>query len=285
MGMLILYTQGREDFPGLSRAFIPMLSELFTYITTHCQQYVRHMDYLYEAIAMRGRYRRNRSAWQPHLDHTRRFVLSAVDACKSRNKVVVLGAGLLLDVPLDELSSMFREVILADIVFLPEVGRSVKRYSNVKLVQHDVTNTAEKLHANILQSISDLPESRPNVPAIDQDTNLVISLNILSQLWVMPRAYTLKMLPRIDEELIDDWCKQLVEQHYAWLRSLPCAVGLVADHEFVKRDQQGRVVSRGSTIFSLVLPEPDEAWTWNIAPIREERRYFSKELIVGAWHW
>jgi hypothetical protein len=35
--------------------------------------------------------------------------------------VVVLGAGLLLDVPLNALSSLFREVVLVDIVFLPEV--------------------------------------------------------------------------------------------------------------------------------------------------------------------
>jgi len=260
-----------------------MISELFTYITTPCPRYVRHMDYLYEAIAMRGRYRRNRAAWKSHLDHTRRFALSAAEACTNRNKVVVLGAGLLLDVPLDELSTMFREVILSDIVFLPEVRRSVRHYSKVKLVQHDVTGMAEQLHANVLRGTRDLPWASPDVPAIDKDTNLVISLNILSQLWVMPRAYALKKLSELDEELIDDWCARTVEAHYAWLRSLPCAVCLVADQEFMKRDKEGKVVSQGSTIFGLALQEPDASWIWNIAPVREEGQYFSKELIVGAW--
>jgi len=260
-----------------------MLFELFTYLTTRCPQYVRHMDYLYEAIAMRGRYKRNRAAWQLHLENSRRFILSSAEKCSSRQKVVVLGAGLLLDVPLEELSSLFREVVLVDIVFLSEVRKSVRRFSNVTLVQHDVTNMAAKLYSDILRNIRDLPESMPNVAAIDKDTDLVISLNILSQLWVMPRAYALKKLPRIDDEVMDDWCKQIVEAHYTYLRTLPCAVCLVADHEYVKRDKEGNVISQGSTIFDLVLPKPEVSWTWDIAPRNEESQYASKELIVGAW--
>jgi uncharacterized UPF0146 family protein len=260
-----------------------MLFELFTYLTTRCPQYARHMDYLYEAIAMRGRYKRNRAAWQPHLVNSRRFILSSVEKCRNRQKVVVLGAGLLLDVPLEELSSLFREVVLVDIVFLPEVRKSVKRFNNVALVQHDVTNMAEKLYSNIFHGLRDLPESMLKVATIDQNTDLVISLNIMSQLWVMPRAYALKKLARIDEELVDDWCKQIVASHYAYLRSLSCAVCLIADHEYVKRDKEGKVVSQGSTIFDLVLPEPELSWTWNISPRNEESQYASKELVVGAW--
>jgi hypothetical protein len=65
---------------------------------------------------------------------------------------------------------------------------------------------------------------------------------------------------------------------------MPCDVCLVADHEFVKRDQEGCIVSRGSTVSGLVLPEPDASWTWNIVPMGEKRQYLSKELYVGAWH-
>jgi len=261
-----------------------MLSELFTYVTTPCPQYVRHMDYLSEAIAMRGRYKRNRAAWQPHLEHTRRFVLSAAEKCQTRSKAVILGAGLLLDVPIEELSSMFQEVVLLDIVFLPEVRKSIKRYRNAKLVQHDVTNMAEKLHNNILRGLRELPKADPLISEIDENTSLVVSLNILSQLWVMPRSYALKKLPGLSEEHVDDWCREIVKSHYAFLLSMPCAVCLVADHEFVKRDRKGSIVSRGSTIAGLALPEPDASWTWNILPMGEDRQYLSKELIVGAWH-
>ena len=60
-------------------------------------------------------------------------------------------------------------------------------------------------------------------------------------------------------------------------------VCLIADHEFVKRDQEGRIVSQGSTIAGLTLPEPKASWTWNIVPLGEKDRFLSKELEVGVW--
>jgi len=260
-----------------------MLYEFFTSLTTACPQYVRHMDYLYEVIAMRSRYLRNRTAWEPHLENTRCFVLSSAEECRNRSKAVVLGSGLMLDVPLKELSSMFREVVLLDIVLLPEVRRSIGQYSNVKLIQHDVTNMAETLYDNIHRGILELPHAAPLVPEIDSSTGLAVSLNILSQLWVMPRAYALKKLRNLDEERVDDWCRQIVESHYAFLTSLPCTVCLVADHEFIQRDRQGTIVSRGSTIAGLTLPPPDTSWIWDIIPMGENRQFLSKELTVGAW--
>ncbi len=263
----------------------PMLSELFTYLTTPCPQYVRHMDYLTETIAMRRRYRRNRAAWSPHLERSREFVLDAAERCRDRSKVVILGAGLLLDVPLADLSKMFREVVLLDIVLLPEISRMMKKYGNVKYTQNDVTNMAEKLYNNIRQGIRELPGARPGTPDLVEHAGLVVSLNILSQLWVVPRAYALRKLPAfIDEEKLADWCRQIVESHYAFLQSLKCPVCLVADHEFVKRDREGRIVSRGTTVADLSLPDPQASWTWNIAPMGGDSRSLSKELNVGAWH-
>ena len=260
-----------------------MLSELFTHLTTSCPQYVRHMDYLSETIAMRQRYRRNRASWQPHLERSRRFVLDAAGRCTNRSRAVILGAGLLLDVPLAELSAMFREVVLLDIVLLPEVRRTIKKYGNVNFIRNDVTNMAEKLYNDIRRGVREFPNAATGID-LAEDAGLVVSLNILSQLWVVPRAYALRKLPRIDEEQLDDWCRQIVESHYAFLRTLPCPVCLVADHEFVKRDRGGRIISRGSTIAGLPLPVPQESWTWVIAPMGEDSRFFSKELNVGAWH-
>ena len=260
-----------------------MLYELYTYFTTPCPHYVRHMDYLNEASALKSRYQRNRTAWQPHLEQTRQAILSAAEESRKRTKVVILGSGLLLDVPLKELSSLFREVVLLDIVFLPEVYKRVKRYGNVRLVQHDVTNMAQRLYENIRSGHPEFPTAAPSVAEIDENTGLVVSLNILSQLWVMPRAYALKKLRNLDEEDVDDWCKQITGSHYAFLQQLTCPVCLIADHEFVKRDQEGRIISQGSTIAGLALPEPKTSWTWNIVPLGGKDRFLSKELKVGVW--
>ncbi len=261
-----------------------MLLDLFTHLTTSCSPCVRRLGYLDETVAMRGRYRRNRTEWQPHLDSTYAFVLAVAEKVQNRNKVVVLGSGLLLDVPLAELSAMFREVVLMDIVCLPEVRRQIKGYGNVSFIKHDVTNIAERLYMNRQQGTNELPKAVPAPSEIDKGAGLVVSLNILSQLWVIPRTFAAKQRPVLPHDQVEDWCRQLVESHYASLRSMSCGVCLVADHEFIKRDNGGSIISRGSTIYDLVLPEPDASWTWNIVPAGNNARSSSKELNVGAWH-
>ncbi len=198
--------------------------------------------------------------------------------------MVILGSGLLLDVPIKELSALFQEVVLMDVICLPEVRRQIRKYVNVRFVEHDVTNVAERLYQYGQEHISGLPEPAPGTAEIDESTDLVVSLNILSQLWVIPRAYAANHIGGLTEDQIEEWCGRLVASHYEYLRSLPSDVCLVADHEFVKRDRKGQVLSRDSTVYGLELPSPDDWWTWNIMPIGKDSRYVSKELIVGAWH-
>lgn len=242
------------------------------------------MGYLDEAIALRGRYRRNRASWRPHLENTRRFVLTVAESCRNRRKAVILGSGLLLDVPLAELAAMFRELVLMDVVCLPEVRRHLKEYDNVRFVEHDTTAIAERLYGGGHDGLPELPEPPPLGPEIDENTGLVVSLNLLSQLWVVPRSYAARRLRVPPGDRIDEWCRGIVESHYRSLRSLSCDVCLVADHEFVKRDRQGQVISRASSIYDLALPGPDRSWTWNIVPLGKDSPFLSKELKVGAWH-
>lgn len=260
-----------------------MLFDLYTSLTTACSPYVRNMGYLSETIDMRTRARANQQAWQPHLDATQQFILSAARRCQDKGKVVILGSGLLLDLPLAALSAMFREVALKDVVCLPGTRKELKRYANVTFAEHDVTGVAEQLYRNGVQGLSELPEPLFSRPDDEQDAGLVVSLNILSQLWVIPRTFASQRMRRLAPDRVDEWCGRITEAHYASLRSLSCPVCLIADHGFIKRDGSGAIISRGSTIGGLVLPEPDESWTWNIAPLSSRSRDLSKELIVGAW--
>ncbi|HAK59429.1 MAG TPA: hypothetical protein DCO77_03460 [Nitrospiraceae bacterium] len=261
-----------------------MLYDLFLHLTTPCSTHVRRMGYLDEAIAMRRRFRRNRASWKPHLDNSCRFVLSAAEQCRNKCKAVILGSGLLLDVPLAELAVMFQEVVLMDVVCLLEVRRRINRHDNIRFVEHDVTNVAQSLYQNGRDRLPELPEPAPATTEIDENTGLVVSLNILSQLWVVPRTYAVRHFRGFTNDQVEEWCRRIVESHYAALRSLRCDVCLVADHEFVKRDGEGQVASRASSIYDILLPEPDASWTWNILPIGKDSPHLSKELIVGAWH-
>lgn len=260
-----------------------MLRELFTYLRTPAPVSIKQLGYLTETIAIRERYRRRSSAWQPHLDATRQFVLSTVEACADRKKVVILGSGLLLDVPLAELAGKFEEVILVDIICLPEVRKSIAGYSNVQFVESDITGVAQRLYENCRQRIPGLPEPVPCLPDAVHRASLVISLNILSQLWVVPRAYAVKRLLGLNVELIERWCERIVESHYAALRVLSGNVCLVADYEWRESDRTGTIISEGTSIFGLKLPKPAAVWTWHIAPLGEETRFGAKALTVGAW--
>jgi hypothetical protein len=259
-----------------------MLSDVIASFFATASPAHRALGYLDETLDMRRRARINREAWRPHLGHSRQFVLSSAHRCANKDKIVVLGSGLLLDVPLAELSELFGEVVLKDVVCLPEVRKQIKRYGNVTFVEEDVTGIAGRLHRNRQPGITGLPEAGPP-PAYD-GASLVVSLNILSQLWVVPRAYAGRHARQLDPAQVDDWCVGIVERHYTWLRSLPCAVCLIADHEAVKRDSTGNIISRTSTVFGLQLPHADASWTWRIAPITRQNAHTSKELVVGAWH-
>ncbi|OGW42080.1 MAG: hypothetical protein A2010_05730 [Nitrospirae bacterium GWD2_57_9] len=232
---------------------------------------------------MRNRFRQRQAAWQPHLNSSRQFILAAAKRCPDRNKVVILGSGLLLDVPLHELSSQFREVILMDVICLPETRKQISSCPNAVFVEHDLTGLSEQLYRHKLQGRADLPGIEAAAPAHCGNADLVVSLNILSQLWVIPRGYAIDRPPRADPEQLDDWCSGMVAAHYSFLRGLPCPVCLIADHAFVKRDREDRVISSGSSVYDLALPEPDASWKWNIAPLGSESGFYSKELRVGAW--
>ena len=262
-----------------------MILDLFTSLTTPCPPFIRRMGYLTEAIEMRGRSRQHQAAWQPHLRRSRDFILSVAEKCGNRSKVVILGSGLLLDVPLAELAALFDQVVLMDVVCLPEVRKKIKACRNAAFVEHDVTNVAERLFQSGQDTISGLPEPGPSFPPAIRDAGLVVSLNILSQLWVVPRAYAAQKMRGLDEYAVDEWCGRTVAAHYTALRSLSSDVCLVADYEFVKRDSAGGVISRGSTVYGLELPAPDTSWTWSIAPLDTASPAFSKELLVGAWHF
>jgi len=260
-----------------------MISELLTYLITPCPKYVRSMGYLYQAIALRGRYRRRRESWQRHLENTRQFISRTAEKFGNRRRVVVIGSGILLDVPLDRLSEIFGEVVLVDIVHLPEVERLAGRYLNVRLVQSDVTGIAESLFSNVRRRVIALPVGKPFLPEVDHDAGLVVSVNMLSQLAEIPLEYASKKMPSLDKTVVSRWCDQIREAHYMALKELYCDVCLVADYAFTRRDRDRTVVEEGSTVGELTLSEPAESWTWEIAPLGEESKNSSRELQVGAW--
>lgn len=261
-----------------------MLKELFRYVTVSVPDYVRDMGYLKEVISIESRYERCREGWLSHLEKSRQTVCEALDLCETREKVVVLGSGLLLDLPLRELATNFKEVVLVDILHMPSVKTAVALFDNIKLVTADVTSVAERLYLQRPRPEEPLPSpDEPFLPECDQDCSLVVSLNLLSQLTYVPVQYLTKRLKwKDDSPKLLQWEERVMRAHYKSLMALNCTVCLISDWQMSYLDRHGNEIERYLTVPFLKNIKPYRQWTWELVPLKRESRRYSVELSVSA---
>jgi hypothetical protein len=258
-----------------------MLGELIESLITPVPRYVRRMGYLYESIAIRARAARCRAAWAPHQERTRALIRKAIERCQQRRKVVVLGSGPLLDVPLVELAAAFKEVVLVDIVHPLSARWRRRKLTNVSAVTADVTDVAEKVYRVAWQSNEELPRAKPELYCDARDVDLVTSVNLLSQLPYLPVEY-LNHAGEHSTEAIEAFARDLVTAHVDYLRRVPGVATLIADVEALTLDAKGKVVNREGTLFGAKPPAADEEWVWQLAPRPEAHRHYSyHRRVIG----
>ena len=262
-----------------------MLIEQIENICTRCPWHLRAMGFLREAIGIRSRYRRCRIHWQEHVDRCRAIILQGVQRCEQKRKAVVLGAGLLHDVPLEELSASFRDVLLVDIVHPLYSRWRTRRFPNVHRVTADVTNTVRELYWVADEPDKPLPKSRPDLFLDDPEIDFTVSINLLSQLPCMPLGY-LTWHAAHPVAARDDYARDVIRAHMEYLDRLPGKVVLITDIERLKIDMMRRVVEKKDLLFGLSLPKPGEEWEWKLAPCPEaDRRHHFYRRVVGISNW
>lgn len=250
-----------------------MLAEWWTYLTTSCPSHVRAMGYLRELIGIRSRYHRCREVWTEHLDNSRRAILAAADAAPRRGKALVIGAGLWLDVPVEELTASFAQVVLADIFHLPAQRERARAFSNLRLDDVDVTGLTEGLHR------TGAAEGGPPTAYHDEGFDLVVSVNVLSQLPVLPLQFIGDAWPEGRRGIL---ARRMIADHLTWLRGFSGRVVLIADVErLVCRDEA--IVERHDSLHRVALPEGGTEWTWNLAPRPEQDPHHDIRLRVRAF--
>lgn len=262
-----------------------MFLEMLESLLTPCPRSVRAMGFLKESIGIRRRYRRCRDDWQEHLEHCRETILQGMQRCEQKRKAVVLGAGLLHDVPLRELSTTFREVLLVDIVH-PFFSRwRTRTYKNVRRVRADVTNTVDELYWVSDEPDKRLPLSKPMLFLNDPELDFTASVNLLSQLPCMPQAY-LTWYRAHPQERRDAYARDVIAAHLDYLSKLPGHVTLITDIERHKIDMTGKVVEVRDLLFGLKLPRTGEEWEWKLAPRPEAdfNHHFYRQ-VVGIADW
>lgn len=258
-----------------------MLREAFEYLTTPCPPLARRYGYLAELVALGARHRRRRRSWAPHIAACRRFVTEAAARVPPGGRAMVAGSGLLLEVPLAELAGRFREVVLVDMLHARSVRRQARQFSNVQLVEWDVTGTLQALDDALAEGgplpPADLPPLLPG-----ERFSFAVSCNLLSQLPLLPLDAIGRRAPAtLDAEQLT-FAHALGHAHLEWLDRSADRAALFTDTESLwLRD--GAIVEREDSLWGLELPAPDVQWLWDIAPAPEEDRRRDLRHSVGAW--
>ncbi|KQO71079.1 hypothetical protein [Methylobacterium sp. Leaf89] len=228
-----------------------MLVELLHLLVTPVPFAHRRRGHLRESVLLMSRGRRCRSAWAPHLAAARAAILDACDGLPQRRVAVVLGSGLLQDVPLADLAARFARVDLVDAVHLWPARLRARAHPNVRLVTADLALRTDR---------TDRPDPLAALCG-GADVDFVVSANLLSQLPILPLDRPGFVPP--------DLGNRIVRAHLDGLAGLRARVCLVTDVEQIEEDRTGRVTERLDLLHGVRLGTPDRRWTWDLAPFGE----------------
>lgn len=233
-------------------------------------------------IGFEARHARRRQAWAEHIENTRAAILKAAADCRDRRRVVVLGSGSLFDIPLEDLSAIFDEVALFDILHLPHSWRRARRFKNVSMAAHDITGIVRAVHACVKAGGEQTPPPVPPAALPIEGADLVVSACVASQLYYLPLAYMAKALPAYNKADAEIFAGNVVARHMEALAAHPGAVCLITETERMIFDGD-KIVDREDPLYGVPVPFAGREWTWNIAPPPEfHPRYGQKLKVVGA---
>jgi len=258
-----------------------MFAEALLYARARLGGQQNRHGHLAELVAIWARHRRQRQAWAGHLTRARVLCIQSAEACETRRTALVLGAGLLLDVPLEQLSALFQRVVLADMAFLPATTRLAKALGNVELLVTDLSGCLDSLpDPQALDAHA--PASRPDLSLGLPGLDFVYSANLLSQLPLHALAVLRKRDPAPGDEALQAFAASLVRAHLDALAALPCPVCLVADT--LERSYADHCLNdETDLLYGVPLSLQGESWTWHLAPRGEiSPELHIERLVLGA---
>ena len=263
-----------------------MLGDLFKSLAVECPAPAERLGLAKEHLDIARRHGRVKGAWAPHLARCREVILAAAERCPRRDRLLVIGAGDCLDVPVTGLAERFGEVVLADIV----VGAGAKRLARqfpgrVRCVNWDASGALATLAA-VRETVSaaDAPGifARAEAgPPPGGEADLVVSANCLSQLGLVP-GHSLKAKEG-DQALPERCARAAARRHLEWLRARSGLRLLLADAARLDIGPDGRLLKRETLYERYGMPKPDQTWRWDLAPIPEWSKDFHRVHEVGAW--
>ncbi|MFZ5496482.1 MAG: hypothetical protein ACOZE5_14250 [Verrucomicrobiota bacterium] len=263
-----------------------MIARFLRRLQTTCPPAARKLGLLREHEDIAQRHAKVRAAWAPHLAESRKVIRETAARCAQHRRVLVIGAGDCLDVPVAELADIFREVVLADIVTSAEVRRWERKLpGKVRGVNWDASGALATLAA-VRETVA--PHEAPDIfaradpgPPPGGEADFIVSANCISQLGLVP-GHSLPAQEK-DKGLPDRCAKAAAKRHLAWLQQQPGVRLLLADAARYDLGPDGRQLKKETLHERFGLPKPDRIWRWDLAPIPEWSPDFHRVHDVGAW--
>lgn len=248
-----------------------MLLEWVLSLATPAPLRHRRLGYVRESVLLYSRSRRCRAAWAPHLAAARAVVAQSLADLIRRDLAVVLGSGLLDDVPLALLSRTFARVRLVDAVHPWPARLIARRHPNVELVTLDLSGA---------DALADGPGITSDaIGPVCAGADLVVSANLLSQLPILPvdrfEGRGLQPPHRLGA--------RIVEAHLAALDRLDGRVCLITDTHQREEDRDGTLIDSLDLLHGVRLPPGARGWDWELAPFGEAARHHRTLHRVQAY--
>ncbi|MBY4591419.1 MULTISPECIES: hypothetical protein [Rhizobium] len=251
-----------------------MITETLLYAATWPLTGKAHRKFIRYSVNLWSRAGRCARGWAEHETMSRNAIRAAAAGLRQKRTAVVLGSGLLRDVPIDELAGAFDTVVLVDLVHLASVRLwlAAKGYRNITLIERDLSGYDDLAAGKEPEPLGFLR----TVPYLD----FVVSANLLSQIGRGVKR-------RCDAEaagMPEDTVARLIAAHLVGLSGLSCRHCLVSDIAYAVIDRNGRTHEEADLLHGIPPPPVKATWTWPVAPLGEESRdYRIEHKVIAAW--
>jgi hypothetical protein len=176
--------------------------------------------------------------------------------------VLVLGGGLVHDVPVAELCAVFEEVVLVDLVHPLSSRIQTWRWRNLRRLEWDVTGVMDRLPDPV-------DGCEPDLSCGMREVDLVVSVNLLSQICWAPA----RILEGVWEAAqVERFLAGMVRAHLDALNRVPCAAALITDYAWSRYDVRTQKTTQWGVLQGVELPGNGLRWDWAIAPAPERER-------------
>ena len=252
-----------------------MIGEALLYAATVPVTLKAHRRFIRYSVNLWSHAGRCGRQWAEHEERSRNTVRSAMTGLRQKRTAVVLGSGLLRDVPIKELARNFDTVVLVDLVHLASVRLwlRLKGYNNVRLIERDISGYDELAAGRQPEPLAFLR----SVPYLD----FVVSANVLSQIG---RGAKHRYEAEVKGAMPAEPIAQLIEAHRSALEAAPCKTCLITDVSYAVIDRSGTVQEEADLLHGVSLSSVQARWAWPVAPLGEESAdYQIVHKVVAAY--